>query len=38
MLETTHRGVAETPGLSDGTVGEHLRKIEQKVFSAITPR
>lgn len=36
--QATHRDVAETLDRSDGTVGEHLRKIEQRVFSAIAPR
>lgn len=36
--QATHRDVAEKLNRSDGTVGEHLRKIERTVFSAIAPR
>lgn len=36
--EATHEDVAERLDRSDGTVGEHLRKIERDVFTAITPR
>ncbi|MFD1514036.1 helix-turn-helix domain-containing protein [Halomarina rubra] len=36
--EATHEDVAAELDLSGGTVGEHLRKIEATVFSAITPR
>lgn len=36
--QATHQEVAEELDRSDGTVGEHLRKIEQTVFAAITPR
>lgn len=36
--QATHKDVAEYLGRSDGTVGEHLRKIEKQVFSAIAPR
>ena len=35
--EATHEDIAEHLGCSDGTVGEHLRKIEAKVMEAITP-
>ncbi|WP_137286162.1 helix-turn-helix domain-containing protein [Halorussus salinisoli] len=33
--EATHEDVAEVVGLSPGTVGEHLRKIESKVLSRL---
>lgn len=36
--QATHQDVAEHLDRSDGTVGEHLRKIEQQVFAAIAPR
>jgi predicted DNA binding protein len=32
---TTHEAIAETVGLSAGTVGEHLRKVEGRVLSAL---
>jgi predicted DNA binding protein len=35
--EATHEDIAERLDRSDGTVGEHLRKIEAKVMEAITP-
>lgn len=35
--EATHKDIAEHLDRSDGTVGEHLRKIEAKVMAAITP-
>jgi len=35
--EATHEDIAERLGRSDGTVGEHLRKIEAKVMEAIAP-
>ena len=36
--EATHKDIADELDLSDGTVGEHLRKIEQRIFAAIVPR
>lgn len=33
--ETTHEAIAETVGVSAGTVGEHLRKVEGKVLSTL---
>lgn len=36
--QATHKDIAAELDLSDGTVGEHLRKIEERVFSAIVPR
>jgi predicted DNA binding protein len=33
--QTTHETIAETVGLSAGTVGEHLRKVEGRVLSAL---
>ncbi|MFC5971648.1 helix-turn-helix domain-containing protein [Halomarina salina] len=36
--EATHEDIARELGLTGGTVGEHLRKIEATVLSAITPR
>lgn len=36
--EATHQDVADHLDRSDGTVGEHLRKIERQVFAAIAPR
>ncbi|WP_049971097.1 helix-turn-helix domain-containing protein [Haladaptatus cibarius] len=33
--ETTHNEIAATTGLSETTVGEHLRKIEAAVFSSL---
>ncbi len=33
--EATHEDVAEAVGLAPSTVGEHLRKIEERVFEAI---
>ncbi|MDZ7731344.1 MAG: helix-turn-helix domain-containing protein [Natrialbaceae archaeon] len=35
--QATHKDIAEELELSDGTVGEHLRKIEATIFSALTP-
>jgi predicted DNA binding protein len=35
--EATHKDIAERLDRSDGTVGEHLRKIEAKVMEAIAP-
>ena len=35
--EATHKDIAEYLDRSDGTVGEHLRKIEAKVMTAISP-
>ncbi len=35
---TTHRNIAEEIGLSVGTVSEHLRKVEAKIFSAIVDK
>lgn len=35
--QVTHRELAEKIGLSPGTVGEHLRKIEERVFSEMLP-
>lgn len=35
--EATHQDVADYLDRSDGTVGEHLRKIEAKVMAAIAP-
>jgi predicted DNA binding protein len=32
--EATHRDIADRLGLSVGTVGEHLQKIEPRVFEA----
>ncbi|QLD88860.1 helix-turn-helix domain-containing protein [Natronomonas salina] len=32
---TTHREIAEVVGVSAGTVGEHLRKVEGKVLSTL---
>lgn len=32
----THRDIAERVGLNAGTVSEHLRKLEARVFAAIT--
>jgi len=31
----THEDIAETVGIASTTVGEHLRKIEQRVFTAL---
>lgn len=33
--EATHRNIADQLGLSVGTVGEHLQKIESRVFEAL---
>lgn len=33
--EATHADIAETVDISPGTVGEHLRKIEMRVFSQL---
>jgi hypothetical protein len=33
--ETTHEEIAEVVGVSAGTVGEHLRKVEGKVLSSL---
>lgn len=33
--KTTHRGIADELGLAAGTVSEHLRKTEQRVFTAL---
>ena len=35
--QATHRDIAEDLERSDGTVGEHLRKIEAQVMAAIAP-
>jgi hypothetical protein len=35
--QATHKDIAEKLDRSDGTVGEHLRKIEAKVMAAIAP-
>lgn len=35
--EATHQDIADHLDRSDGTVGEHLRKIEAKVMAAIAP-
>lgn len=35
--QATHQDVADALGCSAGTVGEHLRKIEAKLISEITP-
>jgi DNA-binding CsgD family transcriptional regulator len=35
---TTHDEIAATVGLSAGTVGEHLRKVEKKVLSRVVER
>lgn len=35
--QATHQDVADSLDRSDGTVGEHLRKIEAKVMAAIAP-
>lgn len=35
--ETTHEGLADQLGLAPVTVGEHLRKIEARVFGEIVP-
>lgn len=35
--EATHQDIADHIDRSDGTVGEHLRKIEAKVMEAISP-
>lgn len=35
--EATHQDIADYLDRSDGTVGEHLRKIEAKVMAAIAP-
>lgn len=36
--ETTHREIATEIGLATGTVSEHLRKVERRVFIAIVGR
>ncbi|MFB9806579.1 helix-turn-helix domain-containing protein [Haladaptatus pallidirubidus] len=33
--QATHRDIADRMGLSVGTVGEHLQKIESRVFKGI---
>ncbi len=35
--EATHQDIADYLNRSDGTVGEHLRKIEAKIMTAIAP-
>jgi DNA-binding NarL/FixJ family response regulator len=35
--EATHQDIADHLDRSDGTVGEHLRKIEAKMMAAIAP-
>lgn len=36
--DATHADIATAVGLTAGTVGEHLRKVEGKVFSALVSR
>lgn len=35
--QATQKDVADRLGRSDGTVGEHLRKIEKKILAAVAP-